>query len=200
MNLPQHIQAAVDLGLLQVNEQNQVSGVARQDVETVFGMARLIEKIQPTSKFEGDDTRDQEAIVLCRVLTSPSGLAKELWAELRTAVGVGYGQCLPRQLWSNDVFRSIGGLIDLIFNGEASGATLISASTLISAFSQNNVQYCSSLEFNQQVTTLADIQTMSDYGDAKSEWALHSTSCARSELRPTSALLRISQTNPSSPT
>ena len=57
MNLPQHIQTAVDLGLLQVNEQNQVSGVARQDVETVFGMARLIEKIQPTTKFEGDDTK-----------------------------------------------------------------------------------------------------------------------------------------------
>lgn len=172
MNLPQHIQTAVDLGLLQVNEQNQVSGVARQDVETVFGMARLIEKIQPTSKFEGDDTKDQEAIVLCRVLTSSSGLAKELWAELRTAVGVGYGQSLPRQLWSTDVFRSIGGLIDLIFNGEADGATLISASTLIAAFPKNHTQYCSNLEFNQEVTTLADVKTMSDYGDAKSEWGV----------------------------
>ena len=54
---------------MQVNEQNQFWR-SRQDVETVFGMARLIEKIQPTSKFEGDDTKDQEAIVLCRVLTS----------------------------------------------------------------------------------------------------------------------------------
>ena len=172
MNLPKHIQTAVDLGLLQVNESNKVSGVARQEVETIFGMARLIEKIQPTSKFEGDDTKDQEAIVLCRVLTSPSGLAKELWAELRTAVGVGYGQPPPRQLWSNDAFRSIGGLVDLIFNGEANGAALISPASLISAFPNNHVQYCSSLEFNQTVTELGDVQTMKSYGDGKSEWSI----------------------------
>jgi len=172
MNLPKHIQKAVDLGLFQVNEEGKVSGVARQEVETVFGMARLIEKIQPTSKFEGDDTKDQEAIVLCRVLTSPSGLAKELWAELRTAVGVGYGQSLPRQLWSTDVFRSIGGLIDLVFNGEANGATLISPTSLIAAFPSNQVQYCSSIEFNQTVTELGDVKTMHCYGDAKSEWGV----------------------------
>lgn len=171
MTFPKHIQAAVDLGLLRV-EGGKVVSVERQEVETVFGMARLMEKIQPTTKFEGDDTKDQEAIVICRVLTSPSGLAKELWAELRTAVGVGYGQFLPRQLWSNDAFRSIGGLIDLIFNGEANGAKLISRESLIAAFPQNNAQYCSILEFNQVVTELASESTMRDYGDSCSEWGV----------------------------
>ena len=172
MTLPKHIQTAVDLGLLQVDESGKVDNVAQQEVQTVFGMARLIEKIQPTTKFEGDDTSDQEAIVLCRILTSASGLAKELWAELRTAVGVGYGQSLPRQLWSNDTFRSIGGLIDRVFNNEADGASLISRESLIAAFPRNNTQYCSTLEFNQTVTELADASTMRSYGDAASEWGV----------------------------
>ena len=172
MTLPKHIQTAVDHGLLQLNEEGQVSAVAKNEVETVFGMARLIEKIEPTTKFEGDDTTDQETIVLCRVLTSPTGLAKELWAELRTAVGVGYGQTLPRQLWSNEVFRSIGALIDMIFNNEAAGASLISPNTLIAAFPKNNIQMCSILEFNQAVTELGDASTMRSYGDAASEWGV----------------------------
>lgn len=172
MTLPKHIQKAVDLGLLQLNDEGKINGVAKQEVETVFGMARLLEKIEPTTKFEGDDTKDQESIILCRVLTSPSGLAKELWSELRTAVGVGYGQSLPRELWSTDTLRSIGGLIDLIFNGEADGATLISRESLIAAFPKNNVQYCAGIEFNQTVTILADPSTMASYGDSNSEWGV----------------------------
>ena len=90
MQFPKHIQQAVDLGLLQA-EGDQIIGVAAEEAETVLGIARLMEKIQPTTKTDTEETYDQEAIVLCRVLTSPSGLARELWSELRIAVGVGHG-------------------------------------------------------------------------------------------------------------
>ena len=171
MQFPKHIQNAVDLGLL-TTDGEKVTGVGQEETQSVFGLARLIEKIQPTTKFEGDDTTEQEAIVLCRVLTSPAGLARELWSDLRIAVGVGHGQSLPRQLWSTDVFRAIGGLIDRVFNGEADGATLISKTSLISAFSQNNTQYCSKLEFEKTVSDLSMEETMARYGDGKSEWGV----------------------------
>jgi hypothetical protein len=66
MTFPKHIQQAIDLGLLEAQE-GKVVGVACDEVESVLGIARLVEKIQPTTKEEGDDTTDQEAIVLCRV-------------------------------------------------------------------------------------------------------------------------------------
>ena len=171
MQFPKNIQKAVDLGLLRA-EGDKIVSVGHEEAESVLGLVRLIEKIQPTSKFEGDDTQDQEAIVLCRILNSPSGLARELWSDLRIAVGVGHGMSLPRQLWSNDAFRSIGGLIDRIFIGEADGATMISKETLISAFPKNSGQYCSKLEFEQQVSTLTEEGAMDRYGDAESEWGI----------------------------
>ena len=109
MTFPKHIQQAVDLGLLQ-SENGRITGVGSQESETILGLSRLMEKIQPTIAAEQDDTTDQEAIILCRILTSPSGVARELWSDLRIAVGVAHGQALPRQLWSTDVFRAIGGL------------------------------------------------------------------------------------------
>lgn len=171
MQFPRHIQTAVDLGLLTAVD-GKITGVGQEEVQSVFGLVRLIEKIQPTTKFEGDDTTNQEGIVLCRVLTSPSGVARELWSDLRIAVGVGHGQSLPRQLWSTDVFRAIGGLIDRIFNAEADGANQISKTSLIHAFSLNNAQYCSKLEFEQTVSELSQESTMERYGDAKSEWSV----------------------------
>ena len=171
MNFPKHIQNAVDLGLLTA-ENGKITGVGQEEAQSVFGLVRLVEKIQPTTKFEGDDTTQQEGIVLCRVLTSPSGAARELWSDLRIAVGVGHGQSLPRQLWSTDVFRAIGGLIDRVFNGEADGATLISKDSLIRAFSLNSGQYCSKIEFEQTVSDLSDHATMDKYGDAESEWGV----------------------------
>jgi len=171
MNFPPHIQNAVDLGLLQAQD-GKIAGVGKEEAESVFGLVRLIEKIQPTTKFEGDDTTDQEAIVLCRVLCSPSGLARELWSDLRIAVGVSHGQSLPRQLWSNDAFRSIGGLIDRIFNGEADGASMISKQHLITAFPNNTTKFCSKLEFEQTVSDLTDDGAMDRYGDSDSEWGI----------------------------
>lgn len=171
MAFPKYIQNAVDLGLLTADG-DKITGVGQEEAQSVFGLVRLIEKIQPTSKFEGDDTTEQEAIVLCRVLTSASGIARELWSDLRIAVGVGHGQVLPRQLWSTDVFRAIGGLIDRVFNGEADGASQISKASLIHAFTLNNTQYCSKLEFEQAVSELSMEETMAKYGDGESEWGV----------------------------
>ena len=171
MTFPKHIQNAVDLGLLTA-EDGKITGVGTEEVKSVFGLARLVEKIQPTTKFEGDDTTQQEGIVLCRVLASPSGIARELWSDLRIAVGVGHGQSLPRQLWSTDVFRAIGGLIDRVFNGEADGTELISKDSLIRAFSLNSGQYCSKIEFEMTINDLSDPEMMDKYGDAESEWGV----------------------------
>ena len=171
MTFPKHIQQAVDLGLLQA-EGDKITGVGSEEAETILGISRLMEKIQPTIKAEEDETRDQEAIVLCRILTSPSGKAREFWSDLRTAVGVAHGQSLPRQLWSTDVFRAIGGLIDKIYTGEADGATLISKETLIAAYPKNGNQYVSIIEFNQTISELSQTETMTAYGDAESEWSV----------------------------
>lgn len=171
MQFPKHIQNAVDLGLLTA-EDGKITGVGQEEAQSVFGLVRLVEKIQPTTKFEGDDTTQQEGIVLCRVLTSPSGIARELWSDLRIAVGVGHGQSLPRQLWSTDVFRAIGGLIDRVFNGEADGTDLICNDSLIRAFSLNSGQYCSKIEFEMTVNDLSLPETMEKYGDAESEWSV----------------------------
>lgn len=170
MTFPKHIQQAVDLGLLQA-EDGRITGVGSQESETILGLSRLMEKIQPTMAAEQDDTTDQEAIILCRILTSPSGLARELWSDLRIAVGVAHGQALPRQLWSTDVFKAVGGLIDLIYTGQADVA-LISKETLIAAYPNHRSYGVAGIEFNQAVTELADTKTMSSYGDAESEWSV----------------------------
>ena len=171
MQFPKHIQNAVDLGLLEARD-GRIVGVGQEEAESVLGIARLIEKIQPTTQVDGDDTTDQEAIVLSRILTSPPGVARELWSELRIAVGVGHGQALPRQLWSNPAFRAIGSLIDRIFNGEADGASMISKDLLIKAFSLNSTQFCSKIEFEQTVSELSDHATLERYGDAASEFGV----------------------------
>ena len=59
MQFPQHIQKAVDLGLLQA-ENGKIARVGSEEAESILGLVRLLEKIQPTTKFEGDDTTDQE--------------------------------------------------------------------------------------------------------------------------------------------
>lgn len=170
MTFPKHIQQAVDLGLLQA-ENGRITGVGSEESETILGLSRLMEKIQPTMAAEQDDTTDQEAIILCRILTSPSGVARELWSDLRIAVGVAHGQALPRQLWSTDVFRAVGGLVDLIYTGRADVA-LISKETLIAAYPNHNSYGVAGIEFNQAVTELADLKTMKSYGDAESEWSV----------------------------
>ena len=81
MDLPYYIKKAVDFGLMEVVD-GKVVNVNTEAVDTVVGAARIVGKLQPTSIVEKDNTYDQEAIVLCRVLTSPSGVARELWSCL----------------------------------------------------------------------------------------------------------------------
>jgi len=167
---PFYIQQAVDLDLLQADGDKIVS--CREDaVKTVMGTARLIEKIQPTTAAKTENTTDQEAIVLCRVLSSPSGKARELWAQLRTGFGVGHGQPIPQNLWSTPVFKAIGGEIDRTFMGERNSA-VISRESLITQFADLNEanRLCGMAEFNKTITDLAQPETMESYGDGKSEW------------------------------
>ena len=170
MTFPHYIQKAVDLGLLEASG-DKITGCKKEEVETIMGMARIIEKIQPTTTAKEDDTTDQEAIVLCRVLSSPSGLARELWADLRIAFGIGHGQNIPETMWSTNVFKAIGREIDLTFTGERDGS-LISREVLIRKYAELNEgsRMVGTLEFNQTISELSDTKTMAAYGDANSEW------------------------------
>jgi hypothetical protein len=170
MSFPFYIQQAVDLGLLQA-EDGKIVGCDKDSIETVMGAARLVEKIQPTTTAQLDDTADQEAIILCRVLSSPSGLARELWSQLRIAFGIGHGQSIPQNLWSTNVFRTIGDEIDRTFMGERN-ASVISYQSLINQYEQLTIRPLPIIEFNEAVSRLADPDTMRSYGDAKSEWSV----------------------------
>jgi len=170
MTLPFYIQKAVDLGLLEVQD-DKICGTNQAAIETVMASARLVEKLQPTTIAEREDTLNQEAIVLSRVLSSVSGVARELWSQLRTAFGVGHGQELPENLWSSMVFRAIAKEIDLTFIGERTGKT-ISKDSIITGYesiikNNNNVSFS---DFCETISELADSETIEAYGDAASEW------------------------------
>ena len=115
MPLPFYLQKAVDLGLLETDGE-KITGCKTPAIERAMDVARIVDKLQPTSVTEREDTLTQEAIVLGRVLASPSGLARELWGELRTGFGIGHGQLIPLSLWSDDRFRAIAKEIDLTFS------------------------------------------------------------------------------------
>lgn len=170
MALPHYIQQAVDLGLLAL-EGGKITSCNKDAVETVVGAARLIEKIQPTTVAKVDDTTDQEAIVFCRVLSSPTGVAREMWSKLRVAFGVGHGQPVPMSLWSTPVFKSIGNEIDRTFMGERN-SSVISRDSLITQYADLNPvsQGVGMAEFNKTIDQLAQPETMESYGNASSEW------------------------------
>ena len=171
MDLPYYIKKAVDLGLMEVVD-GKVVNVNTEAVNTVVGAARIVNKLQPTSIVEKDNTYDQEAIVLCRVLTSPSGVARELWSKLRIAFGVGHGQPLPAHLWGNPCFLAVGKEIDMTFLGERTGTT-ISRQSIITGYEQMNpanrdVQFS---DFCQTISELTNDETMRAYGDPANEWS-----------------------------
>lgn len=170
MTFPTYIQRAVELGLLEAQD-GKITGCKKDEVETVMGMARLIEKVQPTTASEESDTSDQEAIVLCRVLCSPSGKAHELWGDLRIAFGVGHGQPIPDNLWTHGVLRAIGREIDRTFMGERN-SSLISRENLIASHTELNEgsRLVSTIDFNKAISELSEENRMADYGDANSEW------------------------------
>lgn len=170
MSLPFYIQKAVDLGLLEV-EDGKICRTNESAIETVMASARLVEKLQPTTILEREDTLNQEAIVLSRVLSSASGMARELWSQLRTAFGVGHGQQLPENLWSSLVFKSIANEIDMTFIGERTGKT-ISKDSIITGYESiiKNNKHVSFSDFCETISELADQETIRSYGDPSSEW------------------------------
>lgn len=169
---PFYIQKAVDLGVLEMQD-GKIVGCKKEEIETVLGITRIIEKIQPTTVAETESTVDQETIVLSRVLSAPSGKSRELWSDLRIAVGVGHGQSVPENLWSTPALKAVGGEIDRIFLGDRN-VTVISRESLISQYEQlNNASRTVGFqEFAQTVSELSDPQTLQNYGDAKSEWTV----------------------------
>jgi len=173
MNLPTHIQNAVNHGLLEVNEAGQVISCKKDEVETIMGIARVVEKIQPTTIAQSDDTTDQEAIVLCRVLNAPSGVARELWSQLRIAFGVSHDQGVPSSLWSNPAFRALGIEVDRTYLGQHE-TQLISRDSLIRNYSEPNNQnkIVEPIEFKQVVANLTAEGAMAAYGNEESEWAV----------------------------
>ena len=172
MNFPHHIQKAVDLGLLDAAD-GKIVAVQEDMAMTIFQVARITEKLQPTTAAKLDDTTNQEAIVLTRVLSSQSGKARHLWSELRSAFGVGYGDAVPDQLWSSKVFRRIGRNIDRIFVGEADFET-ISAQSIISMHANSTESSVFNgvpmSEYSKTVSKLSEAETMSAYGAEESEW------------------------------
>ena len=108
---------------------------------------------------------------MTRILSKPSGLAKELWSQLRTAFGVGHGQELPATLWSSTEFRAIAREIDLTFLGERTGK-LISKDSLVTGYESIIGQnpFCSFMDFCETISELSDQETIDRYGDEEVEW------------------------------
>lgn len=169
--LPYYVQKAVSLGLLEVTD-NGLVATGQDQASKVLEVARIVDKLQPTSVQEREDTRAQEAIVLNRILTSASGAAREYWSELRAAFGVGHGQSVPQSLWSDNRFRAIAHEIDMIYAGQAN-SEIISRDSIITSHSSRggSSRIVSILEFNQAMYELSDPLLMDSYGDMQSEWA-----------------------------
>jgi hypothetical protein len=171
MELPYYISKAAELGLLSIQDQKVVSCDVLASSKALE-VARIVDKLQPTSVQEREDTTPQEAIVLSKVLTSPSGLAREYWSELRSAFGVGQGQVVPMSLWSDLRFRAICNEIDLTFMGQTNNQ-LITRDSLIAAYGMrsDSSRIVTVLDFNQAIYELSDPELMDQYGDGPTEWS-----------------------------
>lgn len=168
--LPFYIQKAAELNLLELDE-GKIIKANKEAISTVMSTVRIIEKLQPSTIADRDETVTQESIVLCRVLTSASGAARELWSQLRTAFGVGHGQELPQNLWSMPVLRTIAKEIDLTFIGERTGK-IISPNSLITSY-ENLPRTELEVPFSDFCTTISELSspaTMQAFGDTESEW------------------------------
>lgn len=168
--LPFYLQKAVELGLLQ-EENGKIINCKVDCVQKATEVARIVDKLQPTSVQDREDTTAQEAIVLSRILSSPPGLARELWGQLRTGFGIGQGQLIPIGLWSDARFKSIAKEIDMTYIGDRS-AQVLSKESLIAGYTNLNdsSRIVPVISFNQAISELSDPELIRAYGDTKSEW------------------------------
>lgn len=169
--LPYYIQKALDLGMIAYDGE-RLQPIGGEQASKVLEVARIVDKLQPTSIQEREDTKAQEAIVLSKILTSVSGPAREYWSELRAAFGVGHGQSVPLSLWSDSRFRAVANEIDMIYIG-LTNSEIISRDSIIASHTARNdaSRIVSILEFNQAIYELSDPMLMDNYGDAQTEWA-----------------------------
>ena len=169
-NLPPYIQKAADLGLINVAN-GIIVGCNMQATEKIMEVARIVDKLQPTSVQEREDTTAQEAIILSRILSSPSGLARERWSELRCVFGMAHGQTVPNSIWSDIKFRAVANEIDLTFIGERM-SQLITKESLITAYSNlnENSRHIPVIDFNRTIAELSDPELIKSYGDPDIEW------------------------------
>jgi hypothetical protein len=171
MTHPHWIQQCLDLGIFFLDENGKVRKNEALDPNAVIGCARIVEKLRPELHKPIYSSMDQEAIVLARVLTQPSGVARELWKKLRAAVGTGHGDRIPRSLWSTSTFLAIAHEIDKVYLGEST-TEVISSAILIDEYSRQDPsrRKVSLIDFNKTVFQLSDETTIESYGDPKSEW------------------------------
>jgi hypothetical protein len=169
--LPFYLKKAVEIGLLAVSG-GRVEVASKDTTSAAMQVARIVDKLQPTSVQEREDTTPQEAIVLSQVLTSYSGLARERWAELRSAFGVGAGQVVPISLWSDLRFKAVAQEIDHTFIGQSNNE-LISRDSLVANYGArtDSTRLVPVIDFNQAIHELSDPLLMEQYGEAGSEWA-----------------------------
>jgi KaiC/GvpD/RAD55 family RecA-like ATPase len=168
--LPYYIQKAIELGLLEHTDEGLRSSAGGAHL-SALEIARIVDKLQPSSVQEREDTTPQEAIVLSRVLASSSLRARELWAALRSAFGVMQDQVVPPVLWSDPRFRAIAAEIDGVFIGQ-SNTQVISRDSLAVAYMmrQEASRLVPLVDFNQAIHELADPSLMEFYGDPDTEW------------------------------
>jgi hypothetical protein len=168
--LPYYIQKAIELGLLR-REENGLHATNSGTSLSAMEVARIVDKLQPSSVQEREDTTPQEAIVLSRVLCASSQQARQLWADLRSAFGVMQMQSVPGNLWSDPRFRAIAHEVDLVFIGQSDNQ-VISRDSLAVAYSmrQDASRTVPLVDFNQAIHDLADPELMASYGDPDTEW------------------------------
>jgi len=168
--LPYYIQKAIELGLLEQTEHG-LRSTSDGGHLSAMEVARIVDKLQPSSVQEREDTTPQEAIVLSRVLASSSARARELWAALRSAFGVMLDQSVPPVLWSDARFRAIAHEIDMVFIGQ-SDTSVISRDSLAVAYTmrQEASRIVPVTDFSQAIHELADPSLMESYGDPDTEW------------------------------
>ena len=167
---PFYIQKAEELGLIEVND-GKIDSVKTEACDKIISVARIVDKLQPTTAQAVEDTLDQEAIVLSRVLSGTSVKAKEYWSELRTAFGVKFGEMVSPSIWSDARFKQIAREIDMIFIGDRD-VELIEPNSILTSYESIDESNRSVpvTDFAECLSQLKDPDLIKTYGKQSVEW------------------------------